>query len=275
MEKLELLRNSIVNRSPVRFTRFWAGTNSCCTADSPIFRNATDTLSHVTMTHHFQQHNPLENIREELQTSRQILKAIFDSTKSSIFLVAPNYRIIFFNKWARDGSKFLYGRDLFVGDSLLNYRRSGDEDIFDAFKDNFERAIKTGEPVIAEREMHYPQMSFWVRSEYTPVYDDDQKLIGVLLNVQNISDRKSHETASDQMQDQLKQIAWSQSHETRQPVATILGLINIFDKETLGAENREILTRLQDAALKLECIIQKNVLMANTYSQDHKRKKQL
>ncbi len=93
--------------------------------------------------------------------------------------------------------------------------------------------------------------------------------------MQNISDRKSYETASDQMQDQLKQITWSQSHETRQPVATILGLINIFDKETLGAENREILTRLQDAALKLECIIQKNVLVANTYSQDHKRKKEL
>ncbi len=227
------------------------------------------------MTHNFRPDNPLENIREELQTSRQILKAIFDSTKSSIFLLAPNYRVIFFNKWARDGSKFLYGRDLFVGDSLLNYRREGDEEIFEAFKENFERAVTTKEPVVTEREMHYPQMSFWVRSEYTPVYDDDNKLIGVLLNVQNISDRKSYETASDQMQDQLKQIAWSQSHETRQPVATILGLINIFDKETLSEENKEILKRLKETTCKLEGIIQKNVLLANTQSQDHKRKKEM
>jgi PAS domain S-box-containing protein len=227
------------------------------------------------MIHNFRPDNPLENIREELQTSRQILKAIFDSTQSSIFLLAPNYRVIFFNKWARDGSKFLYGRDLFVGDSLLNYRRPGDEEIFQAFKQNFERAVISKEPVVAEREMHYPQMSFWVRSEYTPVYDDDNKLIGVLLNVQNISDRKGYETASDEMQDQLKQIAWSQSHETRQPVATILGLINIFDKETLSAENKEILLRLKDTACKLECIIQKNVLLANTHSQDHRRKKEM
>ena len=218
--------------------------------------------------------NYLESVREELQTSRHILKAIFDSTKSSIFLLAPNYSVIFFNKWARDGSKFLYDRDLFVGDSLLNYRCEGDEEVFKAFKENFERAITTKEPVISEREMHYPQMSFWIRSEYTPVYDDDGKLIGVLLNVQNISDRKSYETASDQMQSQLGQIAWSQSHETRQPVATILGLINIFNKENLCEENKEILAHLETTALQLECIIQKNVLLANAHSQDHKRKKE-
>ena len=227
------------------------------------------------MTPNLRHNSSSENIREELQTSRQILKAIFDSTKSSIFLLAPNYRVIFFNKWARDGSKFLYGRDLFVGDSLLNYRLDGDDDIFEAFKRNFEQAITTHEPVVSEREMHYPQMSFWVRSEYTPVYDEAKKLIGVLLNVQNISDRKNCETASDRMQHQLGQIAWSQSHETRQPVASILGLINIFNKETLSEENQEILMRLEDTALKLESIIQKNVLLANAYSQDHKRKKEV
>jgi PAS domain S-box-containing protein len=214
----------------------------------------------------------IKAIKEELETSRQILKAIFDSTKSSIFLLAPDYSIIFFNKWAKDGSKLLYGRDLAIGDSLLNYRREGDEAIFDAFKKNFEQALRTNEPVVSEREMHYPEMSFWVRFEYTPVYDDD-KLIGILLNAHNISDRKDYEMASDQMQHLLTEIAWSQSHETRQPVASILGLINIFDKETMTTENREILKRLKDAALQLECIIQKNVIMANSPSQNHKRKK--
>jgi PAS domain S-box-containing protein len=218
-------------------------------------------------------HNTLiEVIKEELETSRRILKAIFDSTKSSIFLVAPDYSIIFFNKWARDGSKLLYERDLFVGDSLLNYRRQGDEAIFELFQKNFELALDSHEPVVSEIEMHYPQMSFWVRSEYTPVYDDN-KAIGVLLNVHNISDRKDYEMASEQMQKLLNQIAWSQSHETRQPVASILGLINIFDKATMTVENQEILKRLENAARELECIIQKNVIMANARSQDHKRKR--
>jgi DUF438 domain-containing protein len=111
-----------------------------------------------------------------------------------------------------------------------------------------------------------------VRSEYTPVFDNDNKFIGILLNVQNISDRKTYETASNHMQHQLNQIAWSQSHETRQPVASILGLINIFDKQTLTAENMEILQRLKDTAIQLECIIQKNVIVANVLAQDHKRK---
>lgn len=210
----------------------------------------------------------LQQIREELQTSRQILKAIFDSTKSSIFLVAEDYRIIFFNKWARDGSKLLYDRDMVIGDNMLNYRREGDEPIFQAFKTNFEQAILTRKPIVSEREMHYPQMSFWVRSEYTPVYTDDDKLIGVLLNVQNISDRKQIEILNDEKQIQLRNIAWSQSHETRQPLASLLGLVSILDKESMTPENQEIIKLLEETAAKLEEVIHQNVIRANIHLQD-------
>jgi PAS domain S-box-containing protein len=214
--------------------------------------------------------NSLIEISEELETSRQILKAIFDSTRSSIFLVAPDYRIIFFNKWARDGSKLLYDCDMHIGDSILNYRRAGDEATFEAFKENFERAILTQNLVVSEREMHYPQVSFWVRSEYSPVYGNDKKLIGVLLNVQNISDRKRVEKENEEKQTQLNRIAWSQSHETRQPLATLLGLINIFDKESLTSENKELMKLMESTALRLEMIVQQNVLRANIHSKDHK-----
>src|SRR5688572_28883948 len=131
----------------------------------------------------------IPSLREELQASQQILKAICDSTKSSIFLVAPDFRILFFNKWASDGCKLLYGREMFVGDSILNYREPDDESVGADFKEDFDRAIQTKTLVVREREMQHPGMRYWVRLEYTPVYDGHE-LIGVLVNVLNISDRK-------------------------------------------------------------------------------------
>lgn len=200
-------------------------------------------------------------IQQELHTSQQILKALFSSVQSSLFLVDPNFNIVFFNKYAFDGSKLLYGRELFIGDSILNYRREGDEEIFVAFKENFERALTSKSVVVSEREMHYPQMSFWVRSEYTPIFDNDSS-IGVLLHVQNISDRKKYENQSEVQQQQLRQIVWSQSHKTRQPLSTLLGLISILDRKSLTPENEEIIKFLEETAQKLEKVIRETVLLA-------------
>jgi PAS domain S-box-containing protein len=209
-----------------------------------------------------------QRLHEELQTSRQTLKAIYESTPYSIFLLSDKYSIIFFNKWAHDGSKLLYNREMVIGDSILNYRLEGDDEIHKSFKANFEQAILTKRVVISELEMHYPQMSFWVRSEYKPVYTDDDKLIGVLLNVQNISDRKQIQSLNDEKQLQLRQIAWSQSHETRQPLASLLGLVSLFDKESMTIENQEIIRLLEQTAARLEKVIHQNVARANLHLQD-------
>ncbi|MCZ8214911.1 MAG: PAS domain S-box protein [Cyclobacteriaceae bacterium] len=209
-----------------------------------------------------------QKLEDELQTSRKTLKAIYDSTPYSIFLLSANYNIIFFNKWARDGSKLLYNRDMVLGESLLNYRVEGDEEIHKSFKTNFEQAILTKRVIISELEMHYPQMSFWVRSEYAPVYTDDDQLIGVLLNVQNISDRKQFQSMNEEKQLQLRQIAWSQSHETRQPLASLMGLVSLLDKESMTQENQEIIRLLEQTASRLEKVIHQNVTRANLHLHD-------
>lgn len=219
------------------------------------------------MTEHNDPENlkALHEIQDELDASKQVLNAIFDNIQSSIFLLAPDYRIKFFNKWAREGSKRLYGRDLFVGDSILNYRTENDQEINKAFTEEFEQAIATRKQVVSEREIHYPGMSFWVRCEYTPVSNND-RLAGILYNVQNISDRKKFQLQSALQQEHLVEIAWWLSHETRQPVATLLGLINIIDKKALDPDNLKIISLLEETAEKLEKIIQQAVVRANKIS---------
>lgn len=205
----------------------------------------------------------LQDIQEKFESLRRILKAIFDSTSSSIFLLDADYAILFYNKQANEGIKLLHGREAQLGESILSYGDQNNTYQRDEFKCDFQRAILTKDTVVREREILHPNMRRWTRLEYTAVYED-QMLIGVLLNATNVSHEKEFERQNDQRLKQLDQIAWSQSHETRQPVATILGLINILDRDSLTTENMEIIKLLKETTEKLDEIIHRNVFMASS-----------
>jgi PAS domain S-box-containing protein len=206
----------------------------------------------------------IKAIHAQLETSRHILQAIFDSTQSYILLVDPEYRIIFFNKRAQEGSRELYGREMMLGDSILEYKSDVDEMDLRSFEENFTKAIASSRTVVEEREIFYPNMtSSWLRSEYTPVYDRGV-LIGVALRSVDITDRKHYELQIEMQTEVLQEISWIQSHQTRQPVATILGLINILEKSSLTEDNRKIVSMLEETAHKLDDVIRETVIKANS-----------
>lgn len=209
-----------------------------------------------------QQATAIAEMLQELDISRQILRIVFDNISSAIVLVAPDTRMIFVNKYAREGSITIHGRPMEVGDSIMNYRLPGDDETHTKFKTNFERALQTRTAIIDEGEMFFPPLTFWIRTEFTPIFDDD-KPVGVLLHFHNVTERKKMETWTAKQASILSHIAWSQSHETRQPLATLLGLINILDKKSLSEENKEIISLLEQTANKLEHIINQNVIRAN------------
>ncbi len=198
----------------------------------------------------------------QVEVSRQIIEAISDSTQSYIVLIAPNFRIIFFNKRAWYSSKHLFGKELIVGESILRYERRFDDAVFKDFYENFYKAITSGHTVSAEREMKYSSMTFWLRTEYTPVFEQEE-IIGVALRVVDITERKMQEMKIKEQSERLKQIAWIQSHETRQPIATILGLINILDKSSLSEDNNMIIAMLEATVTKLDNVIRDTVVSAN------------
>lgn len=204
----------------------------------------------------------IKSMNERLEISRQILQAVFDSTQSTIFLVAPDRKIIFFNKMARDACRAMYKRELQVGDSILEYMGKSGEGMYRSFEANFERSLQ-GENVVSEEELNYPGNSLWVRAEYSPVYDGD-RVMGVAITISDINERKKYELQIHKQNELLTQISWMQSHETRQPVATILGLINVIDKSTLSDDNRSIIEMLEKTALKLDEIIRDTVIKANS-----------
>ncbi len=55
--------------------------------------------------------------------------------------------------------------------------------------------------------------------------------------------------------EQLKKIAWMQSHEIRKPVANILGLLQLYDLKKNELAANELLPYLKDAASELDTMI--------------------
>jgi signal transduction histidine kinase len=57
-------------------------------------------------------------------------------------------------------------------------------------------------------------------------------------------------------QKKLAEIAHLNSHETRAPLATLLGLLYVIDKENIHGEyNHEIMAKVEENARKLDAIL--------------------
>jgi signal transduction histidine kinase len=70
-----------------------------------------------------------------------------------------------------------------------------------------------------------------------------------------IENKKSEKRMAEQNK-RLQDIAAVSSHEIRRPVATILGLVNLFDRAKLDNPlNKEIIGHLETTSLELDDVI--------------------
>jgi len=191
-----------------------------------------------------------------------VIKAVFDSMQSAVILLTPDYRIRFFNQTARHSSRLLYGREITIGENFLNFERDGDEEVFQAFKANFQKAVLEKRMITSERGVRYHQSVRWIKSEYTPICDSSS-VLGVSLRFIDVTERKQREDQIQRQNEQLRDIAWMQSHLTRQPLATILGLVNILDKKSMTDDNKKIIGMLEETVEKLDLVIRDIVIQAN------------
>ena len=202
----------------------------------------------------------LQRNDEKIKKSEKILTAIYNSTRSVRFLVAPDYTVLFFNKTANENAFLLRRKKLKIGDDFMNYARY----LLNTTDSNLKRDFKTalqGESVIRENETQHPDGSLWFTTEYYPVYTDN-KLIGISISSRDISERKKNEFLAQKQSDTLKDIIFFQSHEVRRPVANILGIISCLDNSNFSEENKKLIELLDITTKELDSIIKAIVTRA-------------
>jgi signal transduction histidine kinase len=63
---------------------------------------------------------------------------------------------------------------------------------------------------------------------FNPIYDHQGNVTGVACFAKDISELTQKMETIDQQSNQLKEIAWFQSHAVRQPLAKILGIVDFL-----------------------------------------------
>ncbi|GAB4133730.1 MAG: hypothetical protein OHK0045_21840 [Raineya sp.] len=197
--------------------------------------------------------------QKDLQDTQSKLRAIIDSTNDNNILLSPDYKVLSFNKAAAESVRFFLKAELQEGQDFRHYVVTGMEKTFQEY---FHRAL-SGE--VIKEEIAIPlglQENIWYLVSFFPVFNSERKkrkIIAVSYNASDIDKAKKNELILIGKNKALEEIAYTQSHEIRRPVANILGLLQIFDTQNLSKENLLIFRNLLETSQELDEIIHKIV----------------
>jgi PAS domain S-box-containing protein len=104
------------------------------------------------------------------------------------------------------------------------------------------------------------QHNYWIEAVINPLYDANNEIKEYLLIGQEITARKNiAEERRKLIEDltrynnDLEQFAYITSHNLRAPIASILGLVSIFDQDSPGSViNKDVIKRLEIAAQDMD-----------------------
>lgn len=195
---------------------------------------------------------------EKAYNDDQKLLAIINNTKDIIWSVDREFNIISANQSFWERLKLITGKS----DQEIR-RQSFDPVVFESWQGYFKRAF-AGEAYKIVLRDELPAGEIFEEISFNPIYGKNHEVIGVSCFSRDITAQETNLRMIKRQNQQLKEIAWIQSHEVRRPVASILGLTSLFDTEDPEApDHAELLIRVKEAAADLDQIIRKIAGYAN------------
>lgn len=214
--------------------------------------NTPDIISGVTVDI-----SKERELHEKIRNSEQKLLATINNTKDLIWSVNTKLEIIFCNKPYQDFIYSLGGIIPKEGNFVLG--DWGSESFINSRTKDYARALK-GESFTTIVEEVYKGEVVYNEISSNPIIDHDGNIIGVNCIARDISQQKKQYFKIKEQNEKLREIAWIQSHKVRGPVSSILGLVSLFDLESVSTEyNADILERIKKATNDLDNIIKEIV----------------
>lgn len=201
-----------------------------------------------------------QRLQNYLWESRTKLRAILDSTKEVHVLVGLDYCLRSFNKTAEAYLEKYLNRLPKVGEDIRDYINKEQRVLFVR---DFKKAVE-GETLVHEElfTMEDSGEERWFRLRYNPAYDDKGSLLGVSITGLDIDKEKRAQQHILRQNEHLRSIAHIQSHEVRRPLANLIGLLQIFETDSLDEQQRELLLLLDQSVQELDKIVSDIVGMA-------------
>lgn len=196
----------------------------------------------------------------KLKDSENKLRAMLNSKNEIRIFVDKDCKILYFNKLAQELALSEQRKNFEIGADLRDFltqkpKEELQQDILRVYSGqsfNEERVVR----VRGNRQV-------WVENNYFPVYDEENKIIGVCICTLNVSERKNAELALLEKNHKLREIAQLQSHGVRKPVATIKALLDIIKDFPLDHPAREWVDYLVLTINELDEVVHKIVHKAD------------
>ena len=160
--------------------------------------------------------------------------------------------------------KYQYSREQFLTMTIMNIRPHEEHDKLTErlkkLKDEVRtsvgwRHMKASGEIINVSIVSYPvlfdgkQCSLVIATDITELVEKEQKLQIAYQKIKSYNDA-------------LRQIAWSNSHEMRKPVCSIISLVSLLKHTDNNQERRQYLNLLETAATELDEVLRHNEKMA-------------
>jgi PAS domain S-box-containing protein len=175
------------------------------------------------------------------------LQSFFESSSACHLLLNTELEVLAFNKATSRFVEKNYKTKLMAGMKVTDYMHDAH---LPAFVGNCQAAL-SGETVRIERQFIYDEEIIWWSVTYEPAYNPDGEIVGVSYNATDITRMMESEQRIGTQTEALNTIAYIQAHEMRKPVASILGLINLFKLQDYTASREELLM-LERAAEEMD-----------------------
>ncbi len=190
----------------------------------------------------------LQDTIEQFKTSETKLLSFFDSTLACHVLLDKELCMLYYNKASVEFARKHYHHEVRRGMPVEEWVQSNR---LESFIKNCETAMG-GQMVQEEIPITYVGgETYWWSLTFAGAYNTDGEVIGVSYHAVNITERIQQEQEIRSHNALLKEIAFIQSHSIRRPVASILGLMNVFEAEEWVIDE-EGLTMLKAATLELD-----------------------
>ncbi len=175
------------------------------------------------------------------------LKAFFDSSADCHVLLNPGLDVLYFNNTARAFIYRAYKKELCAGSNMLGFINPA---YVNGFRKNCDAAL-SGDTVQDERLLTYKELgNIWWHISFVPVWDRNRNIIGLSFNAADVTAVKEQEESLRLKNESLVKIAYIQSHELREPVASIVGLMNLIKDDSKNTD--EYLKLIEESTMELD-----------------------
>ncbi|RYY37474.1 MAG: PAS domain S-box protein [Sphingobacteriaceae bacterium] len=111
---------------------------------------------------------------------------------------------------------------------------------------------------------------YWTQISISPIYNSVGEFQFNIAVENIITERKEKEMELQAQHNVLKQVAWSNSHEVRRPVCSIISIVNLLKCSTNEEEKQQLIELLDKCAADLDGIVRNNNDKLSALAQNNK-----